>query len=819
MEFYNSKIRNQFIKIELRRSFFDFPIEMDRAYSKTRQNLRRILHLYKNQKIDGIPKELNNEEDKENTALEFSSLVPTHTLKMYAQLLKCEETMAKNKFFFALDKPIIHLIDIGCGGGSSSIALLMLLNNYQKFRIDNYLPLYPVCVNLLGIDPNPHALIIYNQFIAETAKEITQSLISIKYNIINGKLADKANDVLSWLLSYKVVNSCIFTFENVIRPYKAEFSNQSTKQKPVIRKGNLLNKPEFIGKSDIETINSILKHVTIDRAEIIVVSSPTNATKGYPANNWLIETREFFNHTANKFEKDSHYILKKNNIKESNINILGPKDCYFRKIKNRHEPVPIKFNAGFLYVVSKQYLEIQKEWEKILDLDNLLLAWARVRNEMTDATLEDTLEIRLFEINIKDRLEQLRCRLISYDFESLGVDKMINYLVPKGHGKAPRPMSICRLEEQILSVSILQFKAREYADLPGCSYAYRLSTNVGKENLYYDWFQTHQNFIKSARQAAEKTPDYQVIQTDLSSYYTMIRQNTLLKEVCHHGRLEDNRFMELARRLIIRDCDINSPDNGIPQGHVLSGALSNIYLLPIDRLFAYGNKWGLSYFRYVDDMIFIFPGNITSQDILEALDNELGKLGLRRSTEKTTEVMPTVKFLKITNSDSDLDDLGRDFNYLLADLYKLNRSHYQLLMSDWWKFIDHYQKVLWSIGCYISTPRLSRKIKQNLRWWDSLKYVFIPSSSLPIISGFDDLENIENWKMEFVDWSPGWIKNRLEIHTKIKELFGNALFILSEPGENEEAKGKAKKKFKFAINRLGKLGFDEYTDTIIFTFR
>jgi hypothetical protein len=813
MEFFDPKIRKQFIKNELKRSYFEFCTVFDVAYSKTKQSLRNSLGLYKNQSIDGFPQNLNNN-GKEDTAKEFSSLLPAHTLKIYLQLLKCENAAIKNNMYFVLDKPIIHMVDIGCGGGSASIALLMLLTNYHKYRIENKLPIYSVSTNLLGVDINSQALIIYNLFIAKVTKEISELLINVKYTILNGKLSENSNDVLNWLKNFNIVNSCIFAFGNVIRPFQTEFLKQTEGQKSIRRKGNLINKIKFVGGTDIETLSLILEHITIDRIEIIVISSPTKKSGKYPANDWLKETRHFLNCTFNRFKGDSHYLISKNAVRKYSISVLGPKDCYFRKIKKNHNPFPAEYNAGFLFVVNKQYINIQNEWEQILNKDNLLLAWARVRNEMADATFEDTLEIRIFEINIHNRLEQLRSRLSTYDFQSLGVSKMINYLVPKGYGKTPRPMSICRIEEQILAVAILQVKAQYYSELPKNSYAYRLRPKEEKENLYEDWFMAHQNYINQARKVAIDNPGFQVIQTDLTSYYTMIQQKFLVKEFSHHFRLVEKQLLEIARQLIIRDCGIDSFDKGIPQGHILSGVLSNIYLFPIDQLFRNGNEWGLHYFRYVDDMIFVFPKNISPNTIMDRLDLELSNLGLKRSRDKTTEAMSTDYFLKLTEYDPELDNLSKRFNFLLSDLYKLGYDNYQLLKTDWWKFLDKYKQLLFSLGVFISVPRLSRKIKQNLNWWKRFLNYF-KRSIVPNLNNLHDLDNLADWKTEFIRNNSEWISEQSSLHVDLKDIFKDALSVLSEREANEELKAKAKKRFKFSCNRLGKLGFDEYTDTIV----
>jgi hypothetical protein len=308
MDFFSKNIRLRFIKSEFDKPHLGFSDEFDNAFSKTRKALKRK---HPKQNIDRLPTDLNNITNSLDTAREFTSLLPAHTLKVYAQLLKCEDVTINKNGFFVLDKPQIYMVDVGCGAGSASIALLMFLSNYQKFRIINKLPIYPVSVYLLGIDPNSHAINIYDRFISKASEEISKLLINIVHGEIHGKLSENSNDVLNWFDLYGLKNSCIFAFGNIIRPYNTEYAKQVENQRSIKQKINLLNRSKFIGDPDIRTISSILERVTIDCLEIIIISSPTEQTNKYPANNWLKETVSFLNQINNQF-KASHNIIQKN---------------------------------------------------------------------------------------------------------------------------------------------------------------------------------------------------------------------------------------------------------------------------------------------------------------------------------------------------------------------------------------------------------------------------------------------------------------------------------------------------------------------------
>ena len=77
---------------------------------------------------------------------------------------------------------------------------------------------------------------------------------------------------------------------------------------------------------------------------------------------------------------------------------------------------------------------------------------------------------------------------------------------------------------------------------------------------------------------------------------------------------------------------------GIPQGTSLSPLLSNMYMADLDLAMS---KWlarlGGKYWRYCDDILMVVPGN-QNAPILDRIDQELSRLKLTRSIEKTEEL-------------------------------------------------------------------------------------------------------------------------------------------------------------------------------------
>jgi len=121
-----------------------------------------------------------------------------------------------------------------------------------------------------------------------------------------------------------------------------------------------------------------------------------------------------------------------------------------------------------------------------------------------------------------------------------------------------------------------------------------------------------------------------------------------------------------------------------------------------------------------------------------------------------------------------------------------------------------------SIGVYISVPRLSRKLQKNLRWWRRA-FGWFSKLGLPVVCHIDDLKDIIKWQFEFYLFhgkpTNGWIHKREKLRNKLVQLLRNNLPLLESSSVIDEKR--AKSRVKFAIQRLGQLGFDKEATIIV----
>ena len=817
---FNPSIRQKFVEQELTRDYLCFPSEIDEAYSVV---INWLSGLEGMAGFDRYGKVNLDSDELRHTGRQFSRFLPSHTLKVYQTLLHFESESITKRSTSLLEQPYILLVDDGCGGGTASVALISLVANYQKYRVANGLPIFPVTISCLGVDLNDNALKIYARFLGECASRVEPLMVSVKdIGVFPGTLPENAAPIIERGPGQDRTHCAVFALANIIRPLTRQHARTSERRSIF----ELFGIDKFlpsrwgkdIGAEEISTLSAVLSTGNIDQVVVLLVGAhgPERAASGASRRRWQNEMKAFQNAIHAKLAKPHQVTIDL--VKQRRFAMVHPTDNFHRKVWGYEKSDEIEYDSGFVIINTKDHME-DVDWQAVLEPENLLLAWARVRNALSFETLEDTIEIRLFEANIKERLNKLRSEVLSYRWDALSIPEMLNFQVPRGSDKEPRPLSVCRLEDQILATAILQVKQQEYdAANHRRSYAYRLSTKRKGERLYKGWWKQHPEFLKAARGAAMRNPSHQVIQTDLSSYYTDIVQAELLRKVERQLGLYHSRSRDLAENLISRDCAIDKQGCGIPQGHIMSGAIANLYLSEVDRLFEPGNEWGIEYFRFVDDMIFVFPSDLEADFVLGLLDQKISEptLRLTRSLKKTSTIMSAQEFLELTDPDTRLEELKKQHNYLLSDLYKLGRDYIRIGLDDWWAFVERYQRLLASIGAYISVPWLSRQLQKNLRWRRKT-FNWRHKLRMPEAKRLEDLQNVDKWQVEFTrlnGGSPqGWIDRREKLVQALSDVFQEGLSSLNADSGLERKRGGTY--VTFAVFRLGQLGFGEKVGEVV----
>ncbi len=125
-----------------------------------------------------------------------------------------------------------------------------------------------------------------------------------------------------------------------------------------------------------------------------------------------------------------------------------------------------------------------------------------------------------------------------------------------------------------------------------------------------------------------------VVDADLESYYDTIPREPLLSRIAE--QVADGSVLDLIEKYLRQDVMENAkqwtPEQGTPQGAVLSPLLSNIYLDNLDHLMV---ERGYRIVRYADDFVTLCRSEKEAQAALEEVRRWTEVVGLRLHLEKT----------------------------------------------------------------------------------------------------------------------------------------------------------------------------------------
>jgi RNA-directed DNA polymerase len=223
--------------------------------------------------------------------------------------------------------------------------------------------------------------------------------------------------------------------------------------------------------------------------------------------------------------------------------------------------------------------------DKLYPITTLRAAFAAVSANHGAAGV-DHVTIERYASDLDANLERLSEALRSGTYRPQAIRR---HYIPKPGSQELRPLGIPTVQDRVVQTALRMvlepiyerdFAAQSYGFRPGigCKDALRRVDELLRAGYVH------------------------VVDADLKSYFDTIPKDRLLALVA--GQVADGRILSLVEAFlgqsVLEDTQEWVPEQGTPQGAVISPLLSNIYLDPLDHLMA---ARGFEMVRYADDFV------------------------------------------------------------------------------------------------------------------------------------------------------------------------------------------------------------------------
>ena len=254
--------------------------------------------------------------------------------------------------------------------------------------------------------------------------------------------------------------------------------------------------------------------------------------------------------------------------------------------------------------------------DKVYALPNLTAAWHRVQANAGAAGV-DHVTVDDFAADLEANLRKLAAALREGTYRPQAIRRTY---IPKPDG-TQRPLGIPTVRDRVVQTAVRQVLEpifeRTFAEQ---SYGFRPG--------------------RSCRQALRRVDQLlqdgheHVVDIDLQSYFDTIPHARLLERI--QQQAADGRVLQLLASFleqgVLDGLQEWTPEEGTPQGAVISPLLANVYLHPLDQLLA---EQGLALVRYADDSVILCRTPAAARRALAIVQQWVAANGLTLHPTKT----------------------------------------------------------------------------------------------------------------------------------------------------------------------------------------
>ncbi len=256
-------------------------------------------------------------------------------------------------------------------------------------------------------------------------------------------------------------------------------------------------------------------------------------------------------------------------------------------------------------------------WDKVWRVSTLERAWRLVKANRGAAGV-DHQTIHMFENRLTENLDRLSEQLRTGRYHPQSIRRT---WIGKPGSKEKRPLGIPTVRDRVVQTALRMVIEPIFEhDFSDSSYGFR------PERGCKDALRMVQRYLD--------TGNVWVVDADIKGYFDHIDHDRLMELVCK--KVTDGKVLSLLQRYlsqqVIDGLDQWNPDQGTPQGAVISPLLANIFLDPLDHLM---QSHGFEMIRYADDFVVLCHDESTAEAALTLIQTWTSSVGLELHPTKT----------------------------------------------------------------------------------------------------------------------------------------------------------------------------------------
>jgi RNA-directed DNA polymerase len=263
--------------------------------------------------------------------------------------------------------------------------------------------------------------------------------------------------------------------------------------------------------------------------------------------------------------------------------------------------------------------------DKVSSLRNLESAFLQVKRNKGSAGV-DRMTIRMFEAHLEENLKRLTELLKEGSYRPQAIRRV---WIEKPGSREKRPLGIPTVRDRVVQTALRNVLEPIFErDFAAQSYGFR------PERGAKDALRRVDELLKAGY--------VHVVDADFQSYYDTIPRQPLLAQV--RSKVADSKVLDLLEAYleqeVVESAKHWTPEEGTPQGAVISPLLSNIYLDALDHHMA---QHGYAMVRYADDFVILCRSESEAQRALAEVEEWTAAAGLRLHPAKTRIVEATLR--------------------------------------------------------------------------------------------------------------------------------------------------------------------------------